>query len=183
MSTSFSRFSLRPSPGWSVPNPAIGVFPALVAGVVAAASLAGCGFIERNSFGLFGEEAPPKVERLASKGGRRTARVGIDRAPSRERRVASDVEMLWEIPGEPVEGFVISYGYDDGSEFGRRMKVRAADLERFEDKQYGFVYRYVLRDIPADRPLRVSISAYNGEEISPPSQVVTVDSVPGGQNL
>jgi hypothetical protein len=85
----------------------------------------------------------------------------------------SDVEVLWEIPREPVEGFIITYGVDQGSSIGR-VKVRSDELTRYEDQRYGFVYHYVLKDVPADKAVRVSISAYKGAEVSEQSRVIVV---------
>lgn len=53
-------------------------------------------------------------------------------------------------------------------------KVPSAALDRFEDSKFGFVYRYVVKDVPTNKPVFVSLIAYTGSEQSAPSPVFEV---------
>ena len=96
-------------------------------------------------------------------------RQGADRNP------VTDVEILWGIPAQPVDGFVIYYGYE-AENLPYQQKVAVGDLGKFEDDKFGFVYRFVLKGIPANKDLKVSIAAISDGKITPPSDVFTVQS-------
>lgn len=82
----------------------------------------------------------------------------------------SNVEVIWAVPAEAVDGFVIHYGLDQ-SKLDSEIKVSAESLEKVSDQEKGEVYRYVVRDLPNDRPIFVAISAYAGEKSSPLSEI------------
>ena len=98
-------------------------------------------------------------------------RQGADRNP------VTDVEILWGIPAQPVDGFVIYYGYE-AENLPYQQKVAVNDLGKFEDDKFGFVYRFVLKGIPANKDLKVSIAAVSDGKITAPSDVFTVQSGP-----
>lgn len=89
---------------------------------------------------------------------------------SQTKDAPSSVELLWQIPTQPVDGFVIKLGYSR-EHLDKELRVNTSNLERFEDPKHGYVYRYVLRDIPRSHPLYVSMSAFRGENVSPASEV------------
>lgn len=96
--------------------------------------------------------------------------MSIEKVPSR----TGDVEIVWQIPAEPVDGFVISYRFDNGAP-GKEIRVSPGELGKYEDDKVGFVYRYLLHDIPSNRGILVSIAAFRGGEVSKPSQIVKVE--------
>lgn len=82
----------------------------------------------------------------------------------------SNIEVVWAVPAEPVEGFVIYYGLSrDNLEF--KVRVAAESLEQTQDNERGLVYRYVVRDVAADKPVYLAISAYSGDKASPLSEI------------
>jgi hypothetical protein len=88
---------------------------------------------------------------------------------------APDVEVLWAIPSTPVERYTIRYGYTRDS-LTDSITVSTDALEKYADPTHGYVYRYLLKGIPADRTLYVSLIAHSGNESSPQS---TVFEIPG----
>lgn len=92
-------------------------------------------------------------------------------------RTSSEVEVIWEIPEKPVEGYIIKYGFDSNN-LDQEIKLPAEALEKFDDKQHGFVYRHILSGVPISKTVYISIAAYQGETISDSSRVIEVS----GQN-
>lgn len=88
----------------------------------------------------------------------------------------STIELRWTIPAVPVDGFVVSYGFEN-EPLNSRVTVPLTELEREEESEFGPVYRYLLRDLPQDREVRVSIASYRGKLVSEGSlpQLVPVD--------
>jgi len=125
------------------------------------APISGCGWLRWSS-----ASSTKRAETVVKRPGRVTPPV---------QKATSDVEVLWEIPTAPVDGFIISYGYGE-EEISHRVKVKATELNRYEDHRYGFVYRFILRDIPTDRSLKVVISSFSGDKVSEASKVIVVPS-------
>ncbi len=85
----------------------------------------------------------------------------------------SEAEIEWEIPKEPVSKYIIYYGSSPNS-LNQQVTVSSTDLEQIDDASAGFVYRYTLKDLPANQPLFISISSVTttGESIrSAPMEV------------
>jgi hypothetical protein len=70
----------------------------------------------------------------------------------------SDVEIVWEIPREPVSKYIIYYG-PSSDQLDKQVTVNTNDLEQLDDAAAGFVYRYDLKGIPNNQRLFVSISS------------------------
>lgn len=85
----------------------------------------------------------------------------------------SAIEVLWEVPTEPVEGFVVRYGQAH-EELSVERRLTVADIERVEDPTRGRLYRFVIEGIPTTQRLFLSIAAFNGGQESPPSKVFEV---------
>lgn len=121
-------------------------------------------------------EAQQSVEAAATaalEGSQTTASAGkLDRAPTAFG--LSDVEVLWEIPQRSVDGFVVRYGYSREVLDGQ-VKLAAGEVERFDDPVHGMVYHYVLRNVPPDRKVFVTVSAFQGQRESEPSVVLEVE--------
>ena len=92
----------------------------------------------------------------------------LDRRP-----VKSGIEILWQIPQKAVEGFVVKYGFSS-EDLKYAVKVPAAEIEKFEHPVHGFVYRYLLEDIPEDEKVYITVSAYEGALESEPSAIFVV---------
>ena len=81
------------------------------------------------------------------------------------------VEVLWEIPQEAVDGFVVRYGYDR-SHMDHELKLTKADVSEVNDPEFGRAFRYVIQPTASEKPLFVSIASYKGELISDFSEVI-----------
>ena len=86
---------------------------------------------------------------------------------------SSDVEILWEVPEDSVDGFVVRYG-TDREQLANELKLASNELELRSDPQRGQVYRHVIRNVPSDKAVFVNIAAYRGAEVSPPSRLFEV---------
>jgi hypothetical protein len=80
-------------------------------------------------------------------------------------KTTTGIEVTWEIPSEPVDGFVIRYG-EDKAKMTKEATILRSELREEQDPQYGPVYRYVLRDISSESPVYVSVAAFKGDIIS-----------------
>jgi len=142
-------------------------------------TLASCASLQNATGSLFesapkpGEETAPKTPPSEDKPTPPTTKVGIENLAEKKAGTLSDIEVLWQIPTQPVEGFIINYGFDKTA-LDQHVKIATQDLEKFEDPKYGFVFRYVLGDIPLSKTIYVSIAAYNGSKVSRPSEVFPI---------
>jgi hypothetical protein len=81
------------------------------------------------------------------------------------------VEVTWEVPSEPTDGFVIRYG-EDKTRLLKEVIVASSELREENDPQYGPVYRYTIKDVTHDRSIFVSIAAFRGDTVSDFSDVM-----------
>ena len=145
--------------------------PALLLNLLAA--LSACSFVERNTGSLFSSPEGEKGAALATPiTSQTTATVPIEGAPAEKPRY-SNVEVVWAVPPEPVDGFVIHYGLS-ADNLESQIRVSSGSLNKDQDKQHGEVYRYIVRDVAADKPVFVAIAAYVGDRTSPLSSVQEV---------
>ena len=98
------------------------------------------------------------------------------RSTSNDNTAPNAVELLWQIPTQPVDGFVIKLGYSR-DHLDKELRVTTSALERFEDPKHGYVYRYVLSDIPRTHPLYVTIAARRGDAVSAPSEIFELQAL------
>lgn len=83
------------------------------------------------------------------------------------------VEVSWVVPKVKVDGFILNYGFSKTTQ-EKEVKILLKDLKRAKDEEHGDVYKYVLNEIPKDKEVFVRISAFLGEEVSEPSDVMKV---------
>jgi hypothetical protein len=124
---------------------------ALATILTASLSITGCS--------LLFDPTPPKKAPSQQDG----AEAGIVQ-PIFEKKAAG-IEVTWEVPSEPVDGFVIRYG-EDRTQLVKEATILVSELREERDSQYGPVYRYTIRDISSDTPLYVSVAAFKGDVIS-----------------
>lgn len=106
-----------------------------------------------------------------------------NKAPSREdgagggisqpivEKKGAGIEVTWEVPSEPVDGFVIRYG-EERTQLVKETTILISELREERDSNFGPVYRYTIRDISSDTPLYVSVAAFKGDVISDFSDAV-----------
>jgi hypothetical protein len=88
------------------------------------------------------------------------------------------IEVTWETPSEPVDGFIIRYGSSPSS-LTKEVTISSADIREVNDPEYGPVYRYLIRDVESSKKLFVSIAAVKGQSISNFSDVLEAQSEEG----
>jgi hypothetical protein len=81
------------------------------------------------------------------------------------------IEVTWEMPSEPVDGFIIRYGSSPSS-LSKEVTISARDIKEERDPEFGPVYRYLIRDVENAQKLFVSIAAVKGQSISNFSDVL-----------
>lgn len=109
--------------------------------------------------------------------GRDDTRRGPARRSDREgfegsvKKKTIGVEVTWEVPSEPTDGFVIRYG-EDKTRLLKEAIVASSELQEENDPQFGPVYRYTIKDVTHDRSIFVSIAAFRGDTVSDFSDVM-----------
>ncbi len=142
--------------------------------------LTSCSFVERNTVGLFRNEdsqtgfmspavAPAKADPQTVTVEVRPSIKNVEPPAAPNTRV----EIVWEIPKDSVDGFVIRYGFSR-TDLRYSERVQSAELDRMEDPKFGFVYRYVLKNMPPEKTVFVTLAAFTGALESEPSSVFEV---------
>ena len=85
---------------------------------------------------------------------------------------ASGVEVTWEVPSDPVDGFIIRYGHDR-AQLSKEAKILISELRAERDPTHGPVYRYIIHNIAPEDPIFVSVAAFKGDTISDFSEAAT----------
>jgi len=81
------------------------------------------------------------------------------------KELAQGIQITWEVPSEPVDGFVIRYGYSPEA-MDQQLRVRLDELKEENDPEYGPVYRYTVADVTPDADIYVSLAAIRGDLVS-----------------
>ncbi len=98
---------------------------------------------------------------------------GPGRRPTSSQQPLDTVEITWEIPSTPAEGFILDYKIS-GEESPHRVHLPSDKLSRVDDPTHGYVFRYFLEGIPPDRTVSATITAYDGDNLSLPSEIIEV---------
>jgi hypothetical protein len=78
------------------------------------------------------------------------------------------VEILWQVPVEPVDKYYIYYGSDQNN-LDKKAEVPVSQLEKIDHPVHGPLYRYVLTGIASNARVFFSIQAENQYGLSPKS--------------
>ena len=82
------------------------------------------------------------------------------------------IEVLWQIPAEPVRTYFLSYGTSPES-MTRRIPLSVYNLEKVNHPVYGPSYRYVLRGVDPNKKIYIRLVAENVSGESEPSEAFT----------
>ena len=120
-------------------------------------SLSGCSLISS-----LGKQGP-------SKDSKKTA---TTQSPSIKSEIsaADGIELVWKTPSEPVDGFIIRYGYNKDA-LNRSARLPINSLTSSQDIEFGSVYRYVIKPIEAGKIVYVALASFKGENISEFSEI------------
>lgn len=135
---------------------------ALIFSVAVCTLVSGCSYIEE----LYTDAEKPVEPKEAS--------TPAESASNSERvapQTKQGTEIVWIVPSEPVDGFVVRYGPNSDS-LTQEVKVPTSQLRPSADPMYGQVYRYVLQGAESMSPVFVSIASFKGEQISEFSAVM-----------
>lgn len=158
-------------------------------------TLTGCEFTYRNTVGLFWEDEPNEVVQVepdgdvqaASKAGpapTKTAALEDRVRPSRSAplEVEQAIQVLWQIPEEQVEGFILYHGKEP-ERLDQEIKIPVSQVKILHDPQHGRVFSYDISGLSPSETIYVAISAYNGEFISERSPVRPVEPADAAKKL
>jgi len=147
--------------------------PAL--GLALLLSLTGCGLLGgKTAESTAPAGAPPAA--ASEQSAEKHTTVAIEKLERPRRPAVSDVEILWEIPNKPVDGFVIRHGYSRDN-LENSARIAAGDVEKVEDPVHGTVYHYLLKNLPPDKKVYITVSAFVGSAESAPSTTLEVEPV------
>ena len=85
----------------------------------------------------------------------------------------SDVEVLWAVPDEPVDRFILRYGSNKES-LEKEISLTPLQLTTVISPQHGKAFRYLITGIPKDQILFLTLASAKGEEISKPTEVFEI---------
>lgn len=169
------------------------VKPLLSIVLLSTLAFSGCSFIERNTLGLFSSEPSSldqeETDSSNSKTELNSAADKINNAPFALKQQSSDllqqtptitdssqldeVELLWRIPEEEVDNFIIHLGYDKDL-LNQELIINPSQTEKIEHPKYGLVYRYILAKQPKDKPIFITISSVKNTVVSAPTPVMEI---------
>ena len=89
--------------------------------------------------------------------------------------ITGGLEIMWQVPLEPVETYYISLSNSTTGEPDKQIKLPVGKLKKQDDPTYGPVYRYVLPNTVRGRAGIVQIRAENRFGISEPSEPIIVE--------
>jgi hypothetical protein len=85
------------------------------------------------------------------------------------------IEVIWEIPSGNVEGYIIRYGLAR-DQMTQEVKLNADEPQKVISSDGIERYRYLLPNIPSDKPLYLSIAAIGAGGESAPTEIFEVPS-------
>ena len=88
---------------------------------------------------------------------------------SQTQQLESGVELVWEIPVEPVTKYHLYFG-DTPETLALHRTVMVSDLERLQHERFGPVFRYVVTGLAKKCGIYVSIEAENKAGKSPKTE-------------
>lgn len=147
----------------------------LISIVFSISCLSGCSFFENSPRRYHTESTTKHAKGAADLKETPPASVDIRKleSPSAANSNFSDIEVTWEVPTDPVDGFVIRYGYSQ-SDLQSERRIVISQLDVTDDPLHGRVYKTILREVRAHAPLFLSITAYRGDVESAPSPILEV---------
>ena len=102
-----------------------------------------------------------------------TTTIEVEKLHPEKKQKKSLVEIIWAIPKEPVDAYVIKYGYSKES-LDHQTTLNVKDIEKYEDKHHGYVYRYFVQDVPDKDKIFVSMASVKGNNTSAFTEVFEV---------
>ncbi len=106
------------------------------------------------------------------------SKVPIEELPQSDGSSSNDtsldkVEILWKIPEEAADGFIMHYGFAADA-LTYRLRLQTSEIEQYQDPQFGPVFRYIIADLPPEKTVYISLQTIRGDVVSEPSEVFEV---------
>lgn len=155
----------------------------LATSVIFAVLLSGCSFVERNTIGLFSSESEtaelPPASTVVMRD--QTTQKPEAKNPSKvpvegkiEKPIDRDIiEVLWKIPEERPDGFVLRYGFERNA-LSFTVELQESEVEKFDHPKFGYVYRYEIDNYPPNKSVFVALQTKIGTKLSDPSDIFEV---------
>lgn len=105
----------------------------------------------------------------------RPAEIANSKTQRGEINKSDYVELVWEIPSGSVEGYIIRYGLSR-EQMTQELKLKADEPQKITSADGIERYRYMLPNIPSDKPIYLSIAAIGPNGESAPTEVFEVPS-------
>jgi hypothetical protein len=83
------------------------------------------------------------------------------------------IEVLWEVPALPVQGFILRYGTDESVLSGSAQLI-PEKLQRVRTSGGAELYRYLLPEPARDKTVYITIAAFDGAVESAPTKALAV---------
>ncbi|MEZ4754387.1 MAG: hypothetical protein R3A13_08785 [Bdellovibrionota bacterium] len=99
--------------------------------------------------------------------------VYVEKLQTPESTKPNAVVILWKVPTAAVDGYLLNYGFS-GDTLEKQKTFKTSELETLDDPKAGLVFKIVLEEIPADKTLYYTVTAFTGEIFSDPSEVKTL---------
>ncbi len=124
-------------------------------------SLSGC-------FGSSKKMTPlPSTENRSESAPEMEQKVDDFKMPTKQSKQIPAVELIWEVPNQPVVAYHISYGTNPNV-LGDVVKVDVHDLEKLDHPEFGPVFRYKLT-VNTKETIYISLQAENSQGLSAPT--------------
>lgn len=86
----------------------------------------------------------------------------------------NEIEILWRVPVEPVDNYYVNYGENE-ADLSDEIKISVVNLTKIDHPKFGRVYRYELKNVPADKVIFISLRAENSGGVSKPSAPTRIE--------
>ena len=92
----------------------------------------------------------------------------------------SIVEVIWQVPTDAVEIYHLDFGTSETA-LDNHLKIPVSELEKSNHPRFGPVFRYRLKNIPANQTVYLSLRAENQHGVSQPTPTAKIE--PGQQTV
>lgn len=95
--------------------------------------------------------------------------------PPEPQVLTSDIEVVWLVPEQEVDRFVIEYGFKQ-HKLDQKVELEPRQLQITNDPKYGRAYRYLLHNLPKKQEIFLMLRSVKGEMRSDPTPIVSVEA-------
>lgn len=89
------------------------------------------------------------------------------------RAETNSVEIMWVVPAEPLDGYLIRYGFERDN-LSYQLRVRWGDLTIQDTPSHGKVFVHLIESVPGNKTVYMTLSGIKDGELSSPTDVIEV---------